>query len=236
MEEALSFFRAYEVWIYLILGLGGLFFVRKFIYAWKELQGAAFGLERESAQARLNQSAFALVLLLTMAVAEFVLVSFVAPSIPGASPLLTPTLDLLATATTTLPAQDSAVAQGEPLVTAPVTTETPESACIPGEIEITSPLPGQEINGIFTVEGSASIENFGFYKFEMMPPGSSEWLTVQAGNIPVQSGRLVDWDTRRLTPGDYQLRLVLVDNQAQSLPPCEIHVRVAPTPEETPEL
>ena len=47
MEEAISFFRAFELWIYLLLGLGGLYYLRKFILAWQELQGASFGLERE---------------------------------------------------------------------------------------------------------------------------------------------------------------------------------------------
>lgn len=79
MDEALGFFQAFEVWIYLLLALGGLFYARKFILAWQELRDAAFGLERESAQARLNQAASILVLLLAMAIAEVVLVSFVAP-------------------------------------------------------------------------------------------------------------------------------------------------------------
>ena len=50
MEEALRFFRAYEFWIYILLALGGLIYIRKFILAWEELRGAAFGLEREAAQ------------------------------------------------------------------------------------------------------------------------------------------------------------------------------------------
>ena len=104
MEEALSFFRAFEVWIYLILGFGGLYYIRKFVLAWQELREATFGLERESAQSRLNQSASVLVLLLTMAVIVFILVYFVSPVVPSANLLATPTLDLLATATTTLPA------------------------------------------------------------------------------------------------------------------------------------
>jgi len=103
MIEALRLFRAYEVWIYLLLGLGALYFVRKFILAWQELRDSGFGLERENAQLRLNQAAGFLVLLLAMAISEFVLVSFIAPSVPGAIPLPTPTLDLLASPTTTLP-------------------------------------------------------------------------------------------------------------------------------------
>jgi hypothetical protein len=96
MEEALRFFRTYEMWMYVILALAGLVYIRKFILAWEELRRAAFGLERESAQSNLNQSAGLLVLLFVMAIAIFVLVSFVAPAFPASNPLFTPTMDLLA--------------------------------------------------------------------------------------------------------------------------------------------
>ena len=67
MEEALRFFRTYEMWMYVILALAGLVYIRKFILSWEELRRAAFGLERESAQSSLNQSAGMLVLLFVMA-------------------------------------------------------------------------------------------------------------------------------------------------------------------------
>lgn len=257
MEEALSFFRALEVWIYLLLGLGGLLYIRKFIMAWQELRGAGFGLERESAQARLNRSASILVILLTMAVAEFVAVSFIAPGVPGANPLLTPTLNLMATATTTLPA--STPVSGD-VVATPVSsggntvegtpgtenavdllpTNTPapivvngEQGCVEDQIEITSPQPGEEVSGIVEVMGSADIANFGFYMFEMKMPEESVWLTLQAGNSVVSDGLLGNWDTRRLTPGEYQLALVVVDNQARTSAPCSVQVRVSAPPDQT---
>jgi hypothetical protein len=95
MEEAIRFFRTYEMWMYVILVLAGLIYVRKFILAWEELRRSAFGLERESAQSHLNQSAGMLVLLFMMAVAVFVVVSFVAPAFPGSNPLLTPSWQVL---------------------------------------------------------------------------------------------------------------------------------------------
>jgi len=94
MDEALTFFRTYEMWMYVILLLAGLIYIRRFILAWEELRRAAFGLERESAQSHLNQSAGMLVLLFIMAVAIFVIVSFVAPAFPASTPLQTPTMDL----------------------------------------------------------------------------------------------------------------------------------------------
>lgn len=232
MEEALSFFRAFETWIYLFLGLWGLIFIRRFILAWQELRGAVFGLEREKSQARLNQSASMLVLLLSLAVIVFVLVSFIAPALPGANLLPTPTIDLLATPTTTLATGEGNGPAEIDLINPPEVQETQIPGCIPGQIEITSPANGQEVSGVFEITGSANISNFGFYKFEIKRPDESIWLTIQAGNSLVENGKLGDWDTTRLTPGEYQLGLVVVDNQAQASPACIIQVRVIPPPQE----
>jgi len=235
MEEALSFFRAFELWIYLLLGLGGLIYIRKFVLSWQELREAGFGLERDNAQSRLNQAAVILVLLLTMVVTEFVLVSFVAPAVPGATPLPTPTLNLLATATTTLPASTPDVGGTPEMAAAPAEVEFAATGCIPGQIEINTPGDGQDVNGVVEVLGTASIPNFGFYKIELKRPDDLTWLTLQAGNQAVQAGKLGDWDTRRLIPGEYQLGLVVVDNQARLSPPCVVQVRVSVSPFTTEE-
>ncbi len=229
MDEALNFFRTFEVWIYLLLALGGLFYARKFILAWQELRDAAFGLERERAQARLNQAASILVLLLAMAIAEVVLVSFVAPAIPGAIPLLTPTVDLLATPTITLPPAEPTANQVGGQVTPTPTTPSQsaaEAGCVPGMIEIIAPGSGSEIGGVVQITGTVNIPNFGFYKLEMKRLEESEWLTILAGNEPKTIGLLGAWNTSLLSPGNHQLRLVVADNQGQTLPPCTIEVRV----------
>lgn len=234
MEEALRNLKTFEVWIYLLLGLGGLIFIRKFMLSWQELRVAAFGLERQQAQARLNRAASILVLLLTIAVAEFVLVSFIAPSVPGASPLLTPTLDLLATPTITLAVTElpAGSAQQATLTPSPA-VQASVSGCVADSIEITSPQNGQEVSGAVEILGTANIPNFGFYKFEMKRPEESNWQTLQAGNQVRNQESLGVWDTRRLLPGEYQLSLVVVDNQGQASQRCIVQVRVLPF-EETP--
>ena len=248
MEEALRFFKAYELWVYLLLGLGALLFIRKFILAWAELRGAGFGLERENAQARLNGAASILVLLLLMAVTEFVLVSFVAPAVP--SPLLTPTLDPLATPTTTLqapgpiagtplpgetpatgaaPTVEGTPAPGVP----PATTPGGAAGCIPEQVFISFPAAGQEIGGTVPVTGTVNITNFGFYKLEMKRADEPTWRTILAGDQPQTAGQLGILNTILLTPGDYLLGLVVVDNQGNVMPACTVNVRVievTPTP------
>lgn len=225
MAEALSFVRAFEAWIYLLLGLGALIYIRKFILAWQELQDAGFGLERESAQGRLNLAAGILLLILILGIAEFMLVSFVAPTVPGANPLLTPTVDLLATPTTTLP---PTLATAEPGEITPTPTQLPAgaSACQPDLITILSPTEGQTVSNVVEVKGTANIPNFGFYKIEMKRPEETIWQTIVAGNEVKIDEVLGLWDTRRLFSGTYQLGLVVVDNEARASAPCVVQVQV----------
>ena len=229
MAEALRFFRTYEMWMYVILALAGLVYIRKFILSWEDLRRAAFGLERESAQSSLNQSAGMLVLLFLMAVAVFVLVSFVAPSFPASNPLITPTMDLLASPTTTLVVEGTEEALTTPTIEAMTQTATVGvvgEGCVPGQIMLSEPVDGTEINGVIVVKGTTDIQNFGFYKYELARPGETIWLTIQAGRDIIREGELGQWDTRTLAPGDYMLRLVVTDNQGESLEPCVIRVHV----------
>ena len=80
--------------------------------------------------------------------------------------------------------------------------------------------------------GTVDIPNFGHYKFEIKRPDETIWLTIQAGNKVVRNDNLGDWDTSRLIPGDYQLGLVVVDNQAQAAPACIVQIRVVRAPED----
>jgi hypothetical protein len=91
---------------------------------------------------------------------------------------------------------------------------------------LSEPVDGTDITDVIEVKGTANIQNFGFYKYEIARPGETVWLTIQAGRDVVQEGDLGQWDTRTLAPGDYMLRLVVTDNQGESLEPCVIRVRV----------
>jgi hypothetical protein len=229
MEQVLQFFRAYEIWIYIILGILGIWQVRKFALAWEELRGAFFGMEREAAQSRVNSAATMVVLLLIMAVAEFTVVTFVVPTIPGANPLPTTTLDLLATPTITLPPPTQ-----NPNETPGVTPTPGEVAaadgCAAGQVNLTSPLNGDRISGSITVRGSADIPNFGFYTLQIAHPGDVIWLPIQVGQQAIKNEALGTWDTSTLIPGAYMLKLVVTDNVGNVLTPCAIQVTVDPLP------
>ena len=235
MVEAIRFLREYEIWIYVVAGAIAVWQVGKFILAWQELGKAAFGLERENSQYKLNTAAALLVLMLLTVVGEFMVVSFVAPAVPGAIPIPTPTLYLLATPSITLPPPTPTLSgTGQPGGTAqsggtPQPAAVPEqSQCVAGQVIISEPKDGEEISDIVTLKGTASIPNFGFFKYEVARPGDSAWLTIGGGRNPVVEGKLGDWDTTTRVPGEYLLRLVVTDNEGNYLPACVIRVRIAP--------
>lgn len=230
MNEFLRYLKELEFLIYIILGIFTVWHLRKFFSAWEELRAAAFGLEKESAQARLNRSAALLVVLLFLATAEFGLVSFIIPAIPGVEPLPTATLDLLATPTVTLAAEtvtSSADIQETPLPG----TEIIQSGCIPDEVMITFPENNSTVQDIVEVEGTVNIADFGFYKFEISRAGTDIWLTIQAGDSPKDDEMLGFWDTTQLESGNYYLRLVVIDNQGIQREPCAVYLFVEPPSE-----
>jgi hypothetical protein len=229
MEQVLQFFRTYEIWVYIILGALALWQVRKFALAWDELRGAFFGMEREAAQSRVNSAATLVVIFIIMAVVEFTMVTFVAPTVPGANPLPTTTLDLLATPTTTLPAPT------QDINATPGNTPTPgevaaAEGCIPGQVNLIFPTNGESISGKATVRGSAEIPNFGFYTLQIALPGDPVWLPIQVGQQTVKNADLGSWDTSSLAAGSYMLELVVTDNVGNAMTPCAIQVTVEAAP------
>ena len=225
MNYLLRYLKDLEYLIYIVLGAFAVWNIRKFILAWEELRAAAFGLEKESAQQRLNRSAALLVILLFLASAEFGLVSFIIPALPEVEPIPTPTLDLLATPTMTLlPTTDAGPGsiEGTPLPG----TEVALSGCIPDQLIISYPENNSTVNDIVEVEGTVDIPDFGFYKFEISRGESENWLTIQAGDTPKVEEKLGFWDTTQLEPDNYYLRLVVIDNQGMQKEPCVVYLYV----------
>lgn len=227
MEDLLRFLVTYEVWIYVLIGGVALINLQKVLTSWREWQGALFGLEKESAQRRFSAAMTVFMLLLMVALAEFLMVSFVAPAYPKTVALATPTVDVLATpqATQHTPVAAAFITPtpgGLPTVSA-VTAE----GCSPGKIEWTFPKAGEELKGIVILKGTVNIPNLGFYKYEYAPAATNTWTTIAANNVTrVNTDLGGQWNTGQLTPGDYKLRLVVADSQNNILPACVISIRI----------
>jgi hypothetical protein len=231
MEDLLRFLEQYEAWIYALLGVVGFIYFRKLISEWQEWRSSVFGLERESAQRRLSATLAVVVILSLLATAEFILVSFVAPVYPVANMLQTPTVSVLTT-----PAGTFAVAgETEPEEISPLSTQAVVEAggCAPGVLEWSFPQAGDSVSGVVKLKGTANLSNLGFFKYEFSEVSSDSWITIAAMNVQRIDEELDgSWNTQSLVPGDYRLRLVMTDNENQTLPACEITVRVTPPSEE----
>ena len=225
MNAVYRFLATYEGLIYIMLALGGLFAFRWLWKAWREWRDSVFGLEREFSMRRLSQALAVSLLILALFFGELFLASFVAPVLLSSDLVATPTLDILNQAESALSGDQAVV----------LTSAAPEignssdltSGCVPDQIALTFPEPAGEVSGTVTLVGTVDIDNFGFYKYEFSPQETEAWATISAGRESVRNGDVGLWDTSALTPGDYQLRLLVTDNQGQSYPPCVISVRVS---------
>lgn len=224
MAAILRFFVNLAPIIFTLLALGLIFGLRQITRARTEEHAAVFGMEREIALNHVRQAIAILTIVSFLALAEFGLVVFLVPNIPGLAQLATPTLNPLITPTGTFPLE---FMETLGVVTPGGLTPTIQATgCIPGQIDITSPKPGDTLKGSIQLVGTANVPNFGFYKYEFAPLGSDNWATIVAYNQAVQDNKLGNWDTSTITPGDYQLRLVVSDNQGNNLPECVIPVRI----------
>lgn len=224
MIEFYNFLDTYEALIYIVLAIGGMFSFRWLWRSWGEWRIAVFSLEKEFSARRLARSSAISVLIVVLFCSVFSVTSFVIPGLPSNYFVPTSTLDLISTPTGTLsPEMMTQFANQTVGTSIPNTT-----GCVPNQISITFPEPGIKISGAIELTGTANIPNFGFYKYEVAPANSDTWATIAAGRSVVNEGSLGRWDTTALTPGDYQLRLVVIDNQGTILPACIVPVRVEP--------
>ena len=222
MPAIYQFLGTHEVLIYILLSIGALFGFRWLWRSWDEWRHAVYSLEKEFALRRIGQSVASLALLVVLLMGELIIATFVYPSLPASMFVPTPTPDFLATPTGTISPE---------LATAIALTPRPNpeaEGCTADRISITAPKSGQEVRGTVEIRGTVNIPEFGFYKYEAAPAGSDVWATIAAGRNTVVDGSLGQWDTSTLAPGDYQLRLVVSDNQGRVMPACLIRVRVSP--------
>jgi hypothetical protein len=223
MADYLHFFSSYAYLIYPLLGMGLIFVIRILVRARRELGESLYGLERQAATRHMNQAIATLSMIILFAFAELVLTVFLAPNLPASSVVITPTMNPLFTQQSTIP---PGLLTNLGITTQVSTSLEQSSGCILGQINITTPKPGDVIKGQVIIIGTANIPNFGFYKYEFAPLGSDIWATIQANREVKIDNELGLWDTSEITPGDYNLRLVVLNNHNKVFQPCLVPVRV----------
>jgi hypothetical protein len=223
MVKILFFLNEYAVLIFIALIIPFIIAFRKFRKSIHQKNEALFGLEKEISHRNRTAAISILWLIGLLALGELIVVLFVIPSYPDLNLISNPTQDIVSLPASTIPPEILATLMARTPDQTPTSTS---SSCIPGLIMITTPKAGDQIRGKISLIGTANIPNFGFYKYEFTNSGTEDWVTIQAGREIVIDDLLGDWDTSEITPGDYLLRLVVLDNQGQVYPACEIQVRI----------
>jgi hypothetical protein len=247
MEQVLQIIADYQWWIYGVLGLLLLFYLRRAIVARRENVRSIFKLEQEQARGRYGRSVLALAIILLFMGGVFGLSNYFLPTLnrppeptptatsgPLAAPTLTatpPPATITPTATATMVRPTRLVRPSdtpEVVVTEPPLVRPP--ACPNASARMTSPGVNQVVRGNVPILGAANIPNLQYYKVEVGPgqnPRDHEWTVVgRLHESPVPSGRLETFNSGAYAPGTYTLRLVVVDATGNYPEPCKVTVVV----------
>ena len=238
MSDAVALIQRYQNFIYIVLAIAAVWYLRAFLGFHRKLRFSVFGLERETYGRARARSLTLLIIIISLGGLVF-LTGAVDPKnlemIFGVEPTQA---SLLMTAEPTATADQQILLPGQPSPT-PAGTSTPvaENTPIPAgsvgcenqETRISSPLPGAVIAGPVQVLGTANIVNFAFYVLEISTLGDN-WLTVFTGNVPVVDALLGTWDASLQSPGDYGFRLIVYNGSGAFPEPCVIPITIGAAP------
>jgi hypothetical protein len=229
--------------IYLVCLVGSLGYAIAALMARQRRQAAQFSLERELAQQQSSRFWLMAALFLALGGVIFLVTTYLVPSLPllqveTATPQVglltsTPTSTPVPTAQLTPATVTATPATGEltplpatPLPTANPPTETPtptpapppeayQPDCPLPNAQVIVPLAGSSLTGQTEIRGTASVNSFSYYKFEVQFPDAETPSFVAQYTSPVENGILGYWDVsdraRYPAGGPYRLRLVVVD-------------------------
>jgi hypothetical protein len=218
MNIVFNFLVEYETWIYVLAAIASIILFRNLVLGWRELQSTLFGLERETAKRKFNSNLSGLILTGLIVTTEFIVVSVVTIKYPSMVVFATPTLEFQVTSTPEMVSIPGISGTDEESAQRTGSTE----GCVKGKIDWITPLSGETIKGKVELKGTVNVADLGFYKYEFKSANDPGWTTIAV--IEGALGGL--WQTENLTPGDYLLRLVVLDNRNDPFPPCIIPITI----------
>lgn len=238
MTVILDWLSQQVIWISLICLIGALGYMVTATAAKRRRDIAQFTLEREVYHQRMARAWLVAALFLILAATVFLISIFWLPTPAendGASgtpssglftstpPARLPTAALpsgalSATGVLTQVVVDEPNPAGTvtPLAAAtPVPAEMMEPDCPDPGAQLTFPVAGSDIAGVVEVLGTAGINAFSYYRFEVKFPGSETPNFIAQYNEAVENGSLGVWDVTNtdIYPpgGPYRFQLVVVD-------------------------
>jgi hypothetical protein len=149
--------------------------------------------------------------------------------------------DMTPTSTPTEPAPTATPVPVEPEATeVPLPTATPTATpepvaaapvCPDPHAVIVSPGVGETVSGTVNILGTATHENFLYYKLEYAPGENVDpdatFSYLADARVQVTGGLLASFDSTNLANDAYTLKLTVVDNSGNFPPPCTVSIVVA---------
>ena len=239
MTTLVNLVSEYYIWLIGACILGILFYIGRAIAAHREKSRAIFTLEREAASSTRLRSILMVFVVLALAGAVYFTATFLEPNLDlQTENEATPTVLLQPTPS---PTPGTPTATPSPLPTrTPRPTQTPQTPettptptpkpvvlpdCPNPQARLTNPTVNAVLKGAVEIRGSANIDDFDYYKFEVRSEGILEWSFLQSFPDPVADGFLGVWDTSTLPAGNYWFRLVVVKKDG-NYHSCEVEVTV----------
>jgi hypothetical protein len=233
MKVVLVWLSQQVIWISLICIIGAIGYIAFALSSRRKRNIAQFTLEREIYQQRTTRSWLTAMLFLILAALILGISIVWGPSTP---PLETATVTPRSGLFTLTPEQT--IPNGTLTVSSPITqivvgapelqgtpvmiaTSTPVPAalmqpdCPNPDAQVTFPVAGGELSGLIEVRGTARINAFSYYRFEVKFPDSDIPNFISQYNQPVEDDVLGTWDITNVTRypdgGPYRFQLVVVD-------------------------
>ena len=246
MADVIQLVVDYSIWLYVLCALGVLVYLRSILLARRERNTALFTLEREAATSRAARSLVGMFVFVSLAGSVFFVEEMLAPRLPEAVEqndeaavktvfLITPTSDT--SSATALPPTSTPEPSPTPtrrvFPTRPPSTPTPVPIAICSNIaRITFPGVGAVLAGQVSIYGTAAASDFNFYKIEYHREGEPEgaWHSISdVHRDQVVDGLLDIWNASGFPPGNYRLKLTVVDISGNYPPQnrCEVPVVIS---------
>jgi hypothetical protein len=216
MVTLLTFLQDYEMVVYYIAAMMGLWHAYHFAAAQVRLSKSPFGLERELNQGRRNKAVATLLLVVAAAAGVHLAVRYGLPEARRVEQIW-----------------NNANAVDLPTITPSPTPlvlfGVDVTGCNNPQARVLEPRPGEAVKGKVTVRIIADIPNFTFYKLELGSPDEPElWVPLYSNNeaAPEDEPFVWVWDSARFLPGVYHLRLTVIKADLTYPLPCVVPLQV----------
>lgn len=231
MNIVLAWLGQQAILVYAACLLGALVYGFNAAAVKRKCDAAQFTLERQVYQQRMTRARLMVVMFVALAGIVFIARQLLLPAAPQAAQvtptlgvgLFTPTppladLTLVATAVVTpvVVSGPTAALTETPTPTAlPVSQAATQPDCPSPNAQITDPVVGSNLSGMVEVFGTAQVNSFSYYKFEVQFPGSDMPNFLAQYTSAKENERLGTWDVSdpvRYPPGGpYRFQVVVVD-------------------------